>query len=71
MEVSFNQKGYMDAPTPSLSVSRLEPGASLEVPLKAVFNAEVFKLTGGFKPMTGEVIVSYKRATGKPSRALR
>ncbi len=31
------------------------------MPLKAVFNSEVFKLTGGFKPMTGEVIVSYKR----------
>jgi hypothetical protein len=61
MEVSFNQKGYMDAPTPSLSASRMEPGASLVVPLKAVFNAEVFKLTGGFKPLTGEVIVSYKR----------
>ncbi len=61
LEVSFNQKGYMDAPTPSMSAGRLEPGASLEVPLKAVFNSEVFKLTGGFKPMTGEVLVSYKR----------
>ena len=66
LDVSFNQKGYMDAPTPSLSVGRLEPGASLEVPLKAVFNAEVFKLTGGFKPMTGEVVVTYKRG-GKPA----
>ena len=60
VEISFNQKGYMDAPTPSFSVAKLEQGASLVVPLKATFNAEVFKLSGGFKPMTGEIIVSYK-----------
>jgi tetratricopeptide (TPR) repeat protein len=60
VEVSFYQKGYMDAPTPSFTVPRIGPGESLEAPLKAVFNAEVFKLTGGFKPMTGEVIVAYK-----------
>jgi hypothetical protein len=61
VEVSFYQKGYMDAPTPSLALGRLDAGARLEVPLKAVFNSEVYKLTGGFKPLTGEVIVSYKR----------
>jgi len=61
VEVSFYQKGYMDAPTPSLNVGKMDAGAKLEVPLKAVFNSEVFKLTGGFKPLTGEVIVSYKR----------
>jgi tetratricopeptide (TPR) repeat protein len=61
IEVAFDQKGYMDAPTPSFSLARLAAGARVQVPLKAVFNAEVFKLTGGFKPMTGEVIVSYRR----------
>ncbi|HUX37003.1 MAG TPA: tetratricopeptide repeat protein [Rectinemataceae bacterium] len=65
IEVSFDQKGYMDAPTPSFSLPRLDAGASARVPLKAVFNAEVFKLSGGFKPMTGEVIVAYKRG-GRP-----
>lgn len=62
VEVSFNQKEYMDAPTPSFSASRIEGGKTVEVPLKAVFNSRVYELEGGlgYAPLTGEVIVSYK-----------
>ena len=63
VEVSFNQKEYMDSPTPSFTVARIEPGKSLaDVPLKAVFNSKVYDLEGGlgFTPLTGEVIVTYK-----------
>jgi tetratricopeptide (TPR) repeat protein len=60
LEVSFIQKGYMDAPTRSWSAASLPPGASVEVPLRAVFNGKVFDLEGGATPLTGEVIATYK-----------
>jgi hypothetical protein len=62
VEVSFSQKEYMDAPTPSWSAARIEPGASVVVPLKAVFNSRVYDISGGlgYVPLTGEVIATYK-----------
>lgn len=63
VEVSFNQKEYMDSPTPSFSVARIEAGKGIaDVPLKAVFNSKVYDLEGGlgFTPLTGEVVVTYK-----------
>jgi hypothetical protein len=62
VEVSFSQKEYMDAPTPSWSAPKLDAGASVTVPLKAVFNTKVFDIAGGlgYVPLTGEVIVTYK-----------
>jgi tetratricopeptide (TPR) repeat protein len=65
VEVSFNQKEYMDSPTPSFSVARIEAGKDLpDVPLKAVFNSKVYELEGGmgYTPLTGEVVVTYKLA---------
>lgn len=62
VEVSFNQKEYMDSPTPCLTVARIDPGKSVEVPLKAVFNSRVYDLEGGmgFTPLTGEIVATYK-----------
>jgi tetratricopeptide (TPR) repeat protein len=63
VEVSFNQKEYMDSPTPSFSIARIEAGKGLpDVPLKAVFNSKVYELEGGmgYTPLTGEVVVTYK-----------
>ena len=62
VEVSFSQKEYMDAPTPSWSSPKIDPGATVTVPLKAVFNSKVFDIAGGlgYVPLTGEVIVTYK-----------
>jgi tetratricopeptide (TPR) repeat protein len=59
LEVSFNQPGYMDSPTPSASRPSLAPGESWNPELLASFNQEVFK-TEGTTPLTGEVIVRYK-----------
>ncbi len=60
--VSFNQKEYMDSPTPCLTLSKIDPGKSVEVPLKAVFNSKVYDLEGGlgYTPLTGEIVVTYK-----------
>jgi tetratricopeptide (TPR) repeat protein len=62
VEVSFSQKEYMDSPTPSFSAARIEPGVTVTVPLKAVFNSRVYDLEGGmgYAPLTGEIIVTYK-----------
>ncbi len=49
----------MDAETPSFTRSSLKPGESVEVPLKAVFNKQVFT-TEGKTPLTGQIIAKYK-----------
>jgi tetratricopeptide (TPR) repeat protein len=62
VEVSFNQKEYMDSATPCLSLSKIDAGKIVDIPLKAVFNSKVYDLEGGmgFTPLTGEIIATYK-----------
>lgn len=64
IEVSFFQPGYMDAPTPSATLSSLAPRGRTEIGLLAAFNQEVFR-TEGTVPLAGEVIVRY-RYRGRP-----
>jgi hypothetical protein len=59
VEISFFQAGYMDSPTVSETLPLLGEGESLEVPLRASFNQEVFTIEG-ITPLTGEIIVTYK-----------
>lgn len=59
VEVSFYQHGFMDSPTGVGSIERLEPGETVEVPLFASFNGNVFT-TEGVTPLVGEVIVTYR-----------
>lgn len=59
LSISFLQPGYMDVETPSFSRAKLAPGESVVVPLKAVFNQQVFT-TEGKTPLTGEIIAKYK-----------
>ncbi len=56
--VTFYQSGYMDAPTIVKRIDSLEKGQSVQVPLTATFNREIF-LTEGITPLNGEVQVSY------------
>ncbi len=65
LEVSFMQQGFMDSPTPSKNVETLAPGESLELPVFASYNGEVFT-TQGVTPLTGEIIVQYT-AKGRPA----
>ncbi len=62
--VLFNQKGFMDSPTPAATIPSLAPGETREVALLASFNRQVFD-TEGVTPLTGEVQVSY-RLRGRP-----
>ncbi len=59
LQVSFFQPGYMDSPTPSFSLDELGGGKSVEAPLLASFNQEVFS-TEGITPLTGEIVVTYR-----------
>jgi hypothetical protein len=61
VEVSFMQSGFMDSPTPSASLPRLEPGEGVTVPLSAIFNSKVFE-TEGKTPLTGEIIATYRQS---------
>jgi tetratricopeptide (TPR) repeat protein len=58
VQVSFNQAGYMDVPTKLKSIPTLEPGKTVEVPVVASFNGEVFA-TNGDTPLNGEIVVEY------------
>ncbi len=60
LEISFFQPGYMDGPTTCQQVEELEPGATLRVPLLAVFNAQIFG-SEGTTPLTAELAVKYNR----------
>jgi hypothetical protein len=64
VQVSFMQAGFMDAPTVCASFPTVQAGQSLDVPLLASYNAEVFS-TQGVTPLSGEIIVTYT-ANGKP-----
>lgn len=59
LEVAFFQPGYMDAPTPVASISDLAAHATVDVPLLAAFNQEVFR-TEGSTPLAGELSVKYR-----------
>ncbi len=58
VEVSFYQEGFMDNPTPAVSIAELGPGKTLEVKLLAAFNSQVFS-TEGVTPLNGEIRASY------------
>ncbi len=58
VQVSFFQAGYMDAPTKLKSIPSLDPGKSVDVPVLASFNGEVFN-TNGDTPLNGEIDVEY------------
>jgi tetratricopeptide (TPR) repeat protein len=58
IRVRFMVKQYMDAPKDSMTIGRLEPGASVEVPLYALFNDSILGITEATKA-TGEVTVEY------------
>jgi len=65
LEISFYQAGFMDTPTPAASIPVLEGGKTVEIPIFASFNREVFSVEG-ITPLTGEIIVSYT-SRGKPA----
>jgi hypothetical protein len=58
VQVTFFQNGYMDTPTKLASIPTLEAGKTVEVPVVASFNAEVFN-TNGDTPLNGEITVEY------------
>ena len=58
LEVAFNQATYMDTPTQCAEFEQLEAGESVQVPLHASFNDEVFN-TVDVKPLNGEIIATY------------
>jgi len=58
VQVSFFQAGYMDTPTKLLTIPTLEAGQTVEVPVVASFNSEVF-LTNGDTPLNGQIEVEY------------
>jgi hypothetical protein len=58
VQVTFNQAGYMDTPTTLKSIPSLDAGKSVEIPVVASFNGEVFN-TNGDTPLNGEIIVEY------------
>ncbi|MFH2115542.1 MAG: hypothetical protein ABIJ86_13660 [Spirochaetota bacterium] len=64
LQLSFMQAGFMDSPTPCLSLDSMEPGEAIEVPVLASFNDQVFS-TQGVTALTGEFIVQYT-AKGRP-----
>ncbi|MCX7030378.1 MAG: tetratricopeptide repeat protein [Spirochaetes bacterium] len=66
VEISFFQNGYMDSPTKLASIPVLEAGASVEVGVKALYNAKVFE-TDGVIPLTGELVAEYV-SRGRPFR---
>ena len=59
VQLSFVQPGYMDGETPGASVASLKPGESIELPLSAVFNGQVFT-TEGRTPLTGQIVAKYR-----------
>ena len=59
VQLSFVQPGDMDGETPGASVASLKPGESIELPLSAVFNGQVFT-TEGRTPLTGQIVAKYR-----------
>lgn len=58
VKVSFFAKQYMDAPRVSAEFERLPSGGMREVPVYALFNDMIFRVTEGTKT-AGEMIVEY------------
>jgi tetratricopeptide (TPR) repeat protein len=58
VQVTFYQAGYMDTPTALMTIPSLAAGATVEVPVVASFNSEVF-LTNGDTPLNGEIVAEY------------
>jgi hypothetical protein len=58
VQVSFYQAGYMDTPTKLATIPTLDAGKTVEVPVVASFNGEVF-LTNGDTPLNGQIDVEY------------
>jgi tetratricopeptide (TPR) repeat protein len=67
VRVSFFVKQYMDQPKVSATFASLRQGASVEVPLLALFTDQVLKLTESTK-VSAEVVVDYS-FLGSPRRA--
>lgn len=65
LEISFYQAGFMDTPTPAASIPVLPDGESIDIPIFASFNREVFTVEG-ITPLTGEIIASYT-SRGRPA----
>ncbi len=59
LEIAFFQQGFMDSATIAGAIERLDPGQTVEVPLYASFNQNVFT-TEGVTPLVAEVIVTYR-----------
>jgi hypothetical protein len=66
VQVSFYQAGYMDTPTKLKSIASLDPGKTVEIPVVASFNGEVFN-TNGDTPLNGEITVEYS-SHNRPAR---
>jgi hypothetical protein len=58
LEVTFNQPEVMDSPTPVARIDVLGPGESVDVPVTAAFNRQVF-FTNGITPYSAELTVRY------------
>ncbi|MBN1520402.1 MAG: tetratricopeptide repeat protein [Spirochaetales bacterium] len=58
VRVEFYAKQYMDGPRLCLEASRLASGATLDVPVYALFNDSIFRVTEGTKA-AGELTVEY------------
>ncbi|MBP7096695.1 MAG: tetratricopeptide repeat protein [Spirochaetia bacterium] len=58
VKVSFEVKQYMDGPRVCAELPRLAPGASASVPVFALFNDQIFRVTEGTKS-AGEIVVEY------------
>ena len=68
LRVSFQVKNYMDAPKECAVISSIEPGASVEVPITALFNEEMLKVTEPTK-VVGELAVTVGGAMGASKTA--
>jgi tetratricopeptide (TPR) repeat protein len=58
VKISFFAKQYMDAPRVSAEFRRIAVGEKREVPLYALFNDSIFRVTEGTKA-AGEVVIEY------------
>jgi hypothetical protein len=65
LEISFFQAGFMDTPTPVASYPVIKSSETINVPLTASFNRDVFDIEG-ITPLTGEIIAKYT-SRGKPA----
>jgi hypothetical protein len=69
VKVLFYAKQYMDAPRLSAEFDRLTPGASKEIPVYALFNDAIFRVTEGTKA-AGELTLEYYYLGRKTTRTV-